>query len=168
MRIRIHKFHRHKRILLVIGVLLFYWAFFRSSSENSEILSDEHIVDKIQDAEIKVENKLNEHEHHDHVRVNPHENREHIRDKVVQEHAAHEAPVAQVKNQNKVKERVNIFNYVKPAPCASCPGENGAAVPIMPQEEAAVNQVMKKEFLNSLASERVSLWRSLPDVRFEE
>ena len=135
MRIR---FHRHKRIFIIIGIFLFYLIFLRSSNTDLETLTDHEIRKPLLKDEIRA------HEEHHEARKNVH------------------------KPLNNLKERINIHNYVKPAPCTNCPGENGAAVPISPKEEIAVNQVMKKEFFNSLASERVSLWRSLPDVRFEE
>jgi hypothetical protein len=137
MRIR---FHRHKRIFLIVGVVLFYLIFLRSSDSSLETPIEHEIKKPLVKDEIRIKH---EHEH-----------------QVANKHGD--------KPLNHLKERVNIYNYIKPVPCSNCPGENGAAVQIMPNEETAVNQAMKKEFFNSLASERVSLWRSLPDTRFEE
>jgi hypothetical protein len=120
--------------------VLFYLIFLRSSDSSLETPIEHEIKKPLVKDEIRIKH---EHEH-----------------QVANKHGD--------KPLNHLKERVNIYNYIKPVPCSNCPGENGAAVQIMPNEETAVNQAMKKEFFNSLASERVSLWRSLPDTRFEE
>ena len=84
-------------------------------------------------------------------------------------------------------ERVNINNYKIPEPCIGCPGENGKPVYLnvskfliisikyknktvilqnkKDEESKGLDKVYEKEFFNLRASDKISLWRSLPDVR---
>jgi polypeptide N-acetylgalactosaminyltransferase len=64
--------------------------------------------------------------------------------------------------------RINIHNYVEPEPCKNCPGEMGSSVFLNEEEKKGIDDVYKKEFFNLRASDKVSLWRSLPDVRPSE
>ena len=76
--------------------------------------------------------------------------------------------------------------YVQPDPCVGCPGENGEGVKLTvssnfidqlfkflqiilkPEEEVGIEAIYKKEFFNLRASDKISLWRSLPDSRNKE
>lgn len=78
-------------------------------------------------------------------------------------------------NQNPVKgakkaagERINMNNYVEPPQCVGCPGENGAGVKLTEEESKGIDEIYKKEFFNLRASDKISLWRSVPDVRDSE
>ena len=64
--------------------------------------------------------------------------------------------------------RINVENYVVPEPCHRCPGENGAGVFLNSEESKGIEEVYKKEFFNLRASDKISLWRSIPDSRFPE
>jgi polypeptide N-acetylgalactosaminyltransferase len=66
-------------------------------------------------------------------------------------------------NQKKI--RVNRETYQIPEPCQSCPGENGGGVSLTAEESKDLDLVMKKEFFNLRASDKISLWRSVPDTR---
>jgi len=61
--------------------------------------------------------------------------------------------------------RISMKSYVPPEPCAGCPGENGAAVYLAADEQVGIEEIYKKEFFNLRASDKVSLWRALPDMR---
>lgn len=61
--------------------------------------------------------------------------------------------------------RINRETYSIPPPCNGCPGENGQGVQLAPEESKDLDAVMKKEFFNLRASDKVSLWRSIPDTR---
>ena len=78
--------------------------------------------------------------------------------------------------------RVNRDTYTTPEPCRGCPGENGQGVQLtvtntidrfgsdallhsQPEESKGLDEVLKKEFFNLRASEKISLWRSVPDTR---
>ncbi|CAF1565944.1 unnamed protein product [Adineta steineri] len=63
------------------------------------------------------------------------------------------------------KIRVNRDTYSTPEPCQGCPGENGQGVQLTAEESVNLDAVMKKEFFNLRASEKISLWRSIPDTR---
>jgi hypothetical protein len=62
-------------------------------------------------------------------------------------------------------ERININTYQVPAPCYNCPGENGKGVSLSKQELIGIDEIYKKEFFNLRASDKISLWRSIPDSR---
>ncbi|CAF1111639.1 unnamed protein product [Rotaria sordida] len=66
---------------------------------------------------------------------------------------------------NKRKIRINRETYSTPEPCQGCPGENGQGVQLTAEESKNLDVVMKKEFFNLRASDKISLWRSLPDTR---
>ncbi|UJR37273.1 hypothetical protein I4U23_029982 [Adineta vaga] len=61
--------------------------------------------------------------------------------------------------------RINRETYTIPEPCRSCPGENGAGVSLTADESKGLEEIVKKEFFNLRASDKVSLWRSIPDTR---
>ncbi|CAF1405410.1 unnamed protein product [Adineta ricciae] len=69
------------------------------------------------------------------------------------------------KSINGKKVRVNRDTYTTPEPCHGCPGENGQGVQLTAEESVGLDAVMKKEFFNLRASEKISLWRSIPDTR---
>jgi hypothetical protein len=86
------------------------------------------------------------------------------------------------KNNNEKKIRINRETYTIPAPCRGCPGEEGQGVQLkvigkkmtmlfcllglfQEDESKGLDAVMKKEFFNLRASDKVSLWRSIPDTR---
>ncbi|CAF0806972.1 unnamed protein product [Rotaria sordida] len=71
----------------------------------------------------------------------------------------------QVRNINENKIRINRETYTIPEPCHGCPGENGASVSLSAEESKGLEAIMKKEFFNLHASDKVSLWRSIPDTR---
>jgi hypothetical protein len=96
-------------------------------------------------------------------------------------------------NELKVKRRITMHTYVPPAPCENCPGEFGTGVNITVSErflrnisvfcslllilrlksfkddEKRIYDILfKKEFFNSIASDKISLWRRLPDHRRDE
>lgn len=62
-------------------------------------------------------------------------------------------------------ERINMMNYKVPKPCVGCPGENGAPVFLTAEENKGIEEVYAKEFFNLRVSDKISLWRSLPDMR---
>ncbi|CAF1407936.1 unnamed protein product, partial [Didymodactylos carnosus] len=68
---------------------------------------------------------------------------------------------------NKVykKSRITAENYQPPPPCNGCPGEMGRGVSLTAEESKDLDAVMKKEFFNLKASDKVSLWRTIPDTR---
>ncbi|CAF1233072.1 unnamed protein product [Adineta ricciae] len=66
---------------------------------------------------------------------------------------------------NERKVRVNRDTYTTPEPCHGCPGENGQGVQLTAEESVNLDAVMKKEFFNLRASDKISLWRSIPDTR---
>ncbi|CAF0774469.1 unnamed protein product [Adineta steineri] len=78
-----------------------------------------------------------------------------------------------VKNKQQKKEsaisslRVNRETYTIPEQCQGCPGENGGGVSLTADESKNLDAVMKKEFFNLRASDKISLWRSIPDTRDE-
>ncbi|CAF3858812.1 unnamed protein product [Rotaria sp. Silwood2] len=65
--------------------------------------------------------------------------------------------------ENKI--RINRETYTIPEPCHGCPGENGQGVSLTAEESKNLDAVMKKEFFNLRASDKISLWRSIPDTR---
>ncbi len=71
-------------------------------------------------------------------------------------------------NENRFKAkraRINAETYKTPAPCVGCPGENGRPVYLTDEENKGIEEVYKKEFFNLRVSDKVSLWRSIPDAR---
>ncbi|CAF4748072.1 unnamed protein product [Rotaria socialis] len=69
------------------------------------------------------------------------------------------------KTHVKSKIRINRDTYSIPEPCKGCPGENGQGVQLTAEESKNLDAVMKKEFFNLRASDKISLWRSIPDTR---
>ncbi|CAF1122170.1 unnamed protein product [Adineta ricciae] len=72
------------------------------------------------------------------------------------------------RNLNERKIRINRETYTTPEPCHGCPGENGAGVSLTANESKDLQQVLAKEFFNLRASDKISLWRSIPDTRDSE
>ncbi|CAF1553477.1 unnamed protein product [Rotaria magnacalcarata] len=66
---------------------------------------------------------------------------------------------------NVKRARINRETYTIPEPCVGCPGENGQSVSLTAEESKGLDEVMKKEFFNLRASDKISLWRSIPDTR---
>ena len=62
-------------------------------------------------------------------------------------------------------ERININTYKIPETCKGCPGEMGNPVFLTAEESKGIGEVYAKEFFNLRASDKISLWRSLPDFR---
>ncbi|CAF3344107.1 unnamed protein product [Rotaria socialis] len=71
----------------------------------------------------------------------------------------------QEKNVNEKRIRINRETYTIPEPCVGCPGENGQSVSLTAKESQGLDEIMKKEFFNLRASDKISLWRSIPDTR---
>ncbi|CAF3694463.1 unnamed protein product [Rotaria sp. Silwood1] len=71
----------------------------------------------------------------------------------------------QKKIVEKQKIRINRETYTIPEQCRGCPGENGQGVQLTAEESKNLDAVMKKEFFNLRASDKISLWRSIPDTR---
>ncbi|CAF1161265.1 unnamed protein product [Rotaria sp. Silwood1] len=71
----------------------------------------------------------------------------------------------QKKIVEKQKIRINRETYTIPEQCRGCPGENGQGVQLTAEESQNLDAVMKKEFFNLRASDKISLWRSIPDTR---
>ncbi|CAF1010915.1 unnamed protein product [Rotaria magnacalcarata] len=69
------------------------------------------------------------------------------------------------KTHVKSKILINRDTYSIPEPCIGCPGENGQGVQLTAEESKNLDAVMKKEFFNLRASDKISLWRSIPDTR---
>ncbi|CAF1460935.1 unnamed protein product [Rotaria sp. Silwood1] len=69
------------------------------------------------------------------------------------------------RNIQEKKIRINRETYTTPEPCRQCPGENGAGVSLTAEESKDLDAIMKKEFFNLRASDKISLWRSIPDTR---
>jgi hypothetical protein len=70
--------------------------------------------------------------------------------------------------QKKELKRVNIKTYAEPELCLGCPGENGAPVFLNKVESDGIEEMYNKEFFNLKASEKISLWRTIPDMRSSE
>ncbi|CAF0715034.1 unnamed protein product [Brachionus calyciflorus] len=75
----------------------------------------------------------------------------------------HDSKNQQVPRQS--NELININTYVEPESCKGCPGENGQAVHLSAEESKNLDEIYKKEFFNLIASDKISLWRSIPDTR---
>jgi hypothetical protein len=69
------------------------------------------------------------------------------------------------KISNEKRNRINRETYTTPEPCQGCPGENGQGVQLSADESKNLDAVMKKEFFNVRASDKISLWRTIPDTR---
>jgi len=69
------------------------------------------------------------------------------------------------KISNEKRNRINRETYTTPEPCQGCPGENGQGVQLSAEESKNLDEVMKKEFFNLRASDKISLWRTIPDTR---
>ncbi|CAF3882254.1 unnamed protein product, partial [Adineta steineri] len=72
-----------------------------------------------------------------------------------------------VANSPVIRKRINRETYTIPEHCKDCPGENGGGVTLTADESKDLDAVMKKEFFNLRASDKISLWRSIPDTRHE-
>ena len=89
------------------------------------------------------------------------------------------------RNPNERKIRINRETYTTPEPCHGCPGENGGGVSLtvigyktifsvlsfvflQANESKDLQQILAKEFFNLRASDKISLWRSIPDTRDSE
>ncbi|CAF3989699.1 unnamed protein product, partial [Adineta steineri] len=66
-----------------------------------------------------------------------------------------------------IRKCINRETYTIPEHCKDCPGENGGGVTLTADESKDLDAVMKKEFFNLRASDKISLWRSIPDTRHE-
>ncbi|CAF1256559.1 unnamed protein product [Adineta steineri] len=66
-----------------------------------------------------------------------------------------------------IRKCINRETYTIPEHCKDCPGENGGGVTLTADKSKDLDAVMKKEFFNLRASDKISLWRSIPDTRHE-
>jgi hypothetical protein len=181
-----YKVYRRRRyIYLFLGVIVFIYLLALNSNSDTNLESkhsEYHVnneIGKVQNLDVNnhllEEFKQKQIDQHNQQNQNNQIESNIIRDKEKEE----EEEKIKVQNDHlindniedlivKKKERININNYIIPEPCQDCPGEFGKPVILTSEERVGLAEIEKKEFFNLVASDKVSLWRSLKDVREPE
>jgi hypothetical protein len=172
---------RRGYIYAAIGVVIFVILFLRNENTSDNLTNDINKLGKfLVDVDSDFHSGYNETHNHFHNIDVPH-----LQDRIdilahkdppvvdLNEHNENIAHLIGAQNEHlgengTRKARITIDTFMCPPPCFNCPGENGSQVILSPEDTIAGEIAFKKDFFNSVASERMSLWRSLPDYRLEE